>query len=250
MTPRGVLLVLGALSLLPTACSRSASRAAEPIIAQGPRAWALATTALLTIRNQGRLDMLSPSPPSASSVRETRGLLHDWWGIDSRADLLRTLEYLDHEGHRGQFQKMALSLLSMTEAEYQARLTATADHPEIAARMKLAREHYQKHRRNSFAAWDYCRYVMLCRWGYTVGFLTSDQAWQRIMPAARTIQTGFRSWSEMGEDYLVGRQFWSSEESERTGQIYRDIEARLLEDPGSVWNRLPWDTRLGTGMSP
>lgn len=248
LIPKLMVFVFGAVILLPVATdarTRAAPRAAEPAITGGPRAWALATTALLTIRNGDRLDMLSPNGRSDSSVAQIRGILHDWWKVDSRSDLLRTLEWLDREGHRAEFQRLGQSLLSMTSAQYEESLSAARNRPDRVRDMKLAREHYRKYRRNSLVAWDYCRYIMLCRWGYMVGFLTEGQAWGRIMPAARAIQSGFRSWAELGEDYLVGREFWSREETDRTGRIYRDIETRLVKEPRSAWNRLPWRMKLG-----
>jgi hypothetical protein len=96
---------------------------------------------------------------------------------------------------------------------------------------------YRRCRRSSLVGWDYCRYIMLCRWGYMVGFLTEDEVWRRIMPAARTLQGGFGSWAELGQDYLVGREFWSREETARTGQMYRDIEKWLVRDPRSPWKQ-------------
>jgi hypothetical protein len=220
-------------------------RATEPVITTGPRAWALATTALLTYRNGQRLDMLSSGARSDSNVAEVRQILHDWWGIDDRADLLRVLEHLDREGHRATFQRHGQSLLGMPVGRYRMALLAARDQPEVARRMKLCREYYPRYRLNSLVGWDYCRYIMLCRWGYTLGFLTEEEAWARIMPAARKIQHGFGSWVEVGQDYLVGREFWSQEETERTGQIYRDIQAWLVREPRSPWNQLSWRMELG-----
>src|SRR5262245_20458401 len=37
-------------------------------------------------------------------------------------------------------------------------------------------------------AWDLVRYINLCRWGYAVHFFTEDEAWDRIMPVARSLQ--------------------------------------------------------------
>jgi uncharacterized protein DUF1266 len=248
LNPRVMLLVFGAVILLPALADarlQSTQRTADTVITGGPKAWALATTALLTIRNNGRLDMLSPDARSDSSVAQTRGLLRDWWQVGSRADLLRTLDWLDREGHRVEFQRMGQSLAAMTDAKYQASLSSARKNPEMVGRMQLAREHYRKYHGNSLVAWDYCRYIMLCRWGYLVGFLTEDQAWRRIMPKARAIQGGFRSWAELGEDYLVGREYWSRDEANRTGRIYRDIDTRLMKDPQSAWNQLPWRMELG-----
>ena len=99
----------------------------------------------------------------------------------------------------------------MTDAEFRA---FSARNPADTARlMKLCREHYRKRGRNSLVGWDYCRYIMLCRCGYQVGFLSEDEAWGRILPMARAIQAAFPSWSELGEDYLVGREFWSIAET-------------------------------------
>ena len=64
---------------------------------------------------------------------------------------------------------------------------------EVEAKGDL--QHYRKRRRNSLVGWDYCRYIMLCRCGYQVGFLSEDEAWGRIMPMARAIQAAFPSWS-------------------------------------------------------
>src|SRR5262245_30225126 len=211
-----MVLATAVVALLPVAIgarTQPASQNGDAIITRGPRAWALATTALLAYRNRERLDMLPPSLRNPANVKQTREILHDWWGIDSRLGLLRELESLDHVGHRAEFHKVARSLLSMPDAQYQALLR---NHPE-RARIRLTREHFERYRGSSLIAWDYCRYIMLCRWGYLVGFLTEDEAWGRIMPAARTIQHGFRSWAEVGDDYLAGRQFWSREEMDRTG---------------------------------
>lgn len=217
---------------------------AEPVITAGPRAWALATTALLTFHNGDRVDMLSPSERSDSSLVQTRRILHDWWGVDNRADLLQSLEFLDRGGHRGEFQRMGLSLRSMTGAQFRALLSSERKRPDRVRALKLTREHYGKYGSHSLVAWDYGRYIMLCRWGYLVGFFSEGEAWSRILPAARTIQKEFHSWAEFGEDYLVGREFWSAEEMAATGQNYRDIERWLLRAPRSPWRRLSWGTKL------
>src|SRR5262245_56435305 len=82
----------------------SPSTAPEPVITTGPRAWALATTALLTHANGARHDVLPPAGRADSSTTGTRRLLHDWWGVDTRGDLLETLDRLDGGGgHRAVF---------------------------------------------------------------------------------------------------------------------------------------------------
>jgi hypothetical protein len=239
--PRSVLAVFVVVTLA-GARTQPAPSAREPIITRGPRAWALATTALLAYYNRDRIDMLSPNVRNDSNVAETRSILHDWWGIDNRSDLLQSLKFLERGGHRLEFQRLGRSLTAMTDARFKASLSAERSRPYRVRRMKLTREHFQECHDNSLIAWDYSRYIMLSRWGYMVGFLTEEEAWHRIVPAARTIQSSFRSWTELGEDYLVGREFWSREEMDRNGRIAilrsgsgRSRGARGTDCPGK-WN--------------
>jgi Protein of unknown function (DUF1266) len=48
---------------------------------------------------------------------------------------------------------------------------------------------------------------MLC------GYLAEDEAWEKIMPAAAKLHATFSSWKELGENYLIGREFWSYEQT-------------------------------------
>jgi hypothetical protein len=90
------------------------------------------------------------------------------------------------------------------------------------------------------------RYIALCRWGYLVGYLSEAEAWGLIMPAAQRLQRTFVSWDELGENYLIGRQFWSPDENRQNGHLHRETLRRLLGSPDSPWKRYPWNTRLVT----
>jgi len=234
---------LMALGSLPSG-ARSAPVQEGPAVTAGPRAWALATTAHLTYHNNSRIDRLSPDAPSDSSVAVARVMLRDWWRVHSRADLMERFDWLEREGHRKEFQRGGQTLLSMPNDQYRRALASERGDPARVRMMKIAREHFRKHRRNCLIAWDYGRYVMLCRLGYQAGYLREDEAWQRIMPAAVKIQRGFHSWQEFSEDYLIGREYWSAEAMQRDGKFYGELERWLLRDRGSPWKRLPWSMAL------
>ena len=95
----------------------------------------------------------------------------------------------------------------------------------------------------SIVGWDFTRYISVCRWGYAAGYFTEPEAWARIIPAARIIRHTFTSWRELGENYMIGRHYWSPEQN---GHLYRRALERLLTDPASPWNRLPWDVDFGS----
>ena len=73
----------------------------------------------------------------------------------------------------------------------------------------MAKEYYKKLGEKSLLGWDYGRYICLCRWGYLVGWLNEQEAWEKIMPAAELLQKSFSSWEDLGRNYLIGRLFWS-----------------------------------------
>ena len=232
------LVMLGAMAASPASPTRR-----ETVIAGGPRAWALATTAHLTYNNGWRIDMLAPKYRSKSAVAETRQILQDWWRIGNRQDLLQKLDWLAREGHRADFQLKTKPLVAMSDAEFH---DFSGRHPADTRRlMKRCRDHLRKRGPNSLVAWDYCRYIVLCRCGYQIGYLSEDEAWDRIMPMARAIQAAFPSWAELGEDYLLGREFWSMAETQKSGKYYRDLEAWLVREPASPWNQLAWGMDLG-----
>jgi hypothetical protein len=92
-------------------------------------------------------------------------------------------------------------------------------------------------------AWNLCRYIFLARTGYTAGYLSSDEAWQKIPPIAQRIQRSYHSWEELEGDYLAWREkgHWVG------APAFRSIYKLMLckDDPNSPWNISPWDTPLG-----
>src|SRR5947208_742465 len=128
----------------------------EPPPSDSQKQWALATTAIRTSQNGDRHDILGGQEKTAASVLSAKELLHGWWSVDSREDLFRALDSLAREGHRARFEKDAAA-------------------------------HYPKLGKKSLLGWDYARYIALCRWGFLVGYLSEQEAWDKIMPVARLL---------------------------------------------------------------
>ena len=172
--------------------------------------WALATAALLVQYNGDSHELLG-SRPSSDHTWAQNGL-RNWWGITSREEAMATLDWLEKTGHRERFQ-----------AEDRSRQR-------------------QQQPPTPYLAWDYCRLVWVAGVSYVAGYLTEEEAWQRIVPAARAIQVNYSSWREMGEDYLRGRQRWNGRRDPQFDQIFQ-----LLTNPddrNSPWNKNKWNTDL------
>lgn len=100
----------------------------------------------------------------------------------------------------------------------------------------MVQRYHERLGKKSLLGWDYSRYISLCRWRYPVGYLSREEAWDHIMPVARTLQNTFDSWQQLGENYLIGREFWSLEETRKNGHLYAAAYQKLLNDQGGPWN--------------
>ena len=211
---------------------------------RSPKTWALATTALLTERNQERHDLLGGMERTDANVSAKQQLLREWWGVTDKASLLATLRWIDGEGHRERFENVARYVATLSPEELGKVRDTLKDNAQARQELEVVLAHHAKLGEKSLLGWDYSRYVTLCRWGYLVGYLTEDEAWDLIMPGARKLQTTFDSWKDLGENYLIGREFWSQAETERNGLLYQQVYQRLLDDPASPWNQCAWDLNL------
>lgn len=219
--------------------------ASEQYVAPTPeqQRWALATCAVLTQANGERHDTLAGCDQTPDNVEIAGQVLSGSWGITNREELLATLTSLENGGHRRDFDALTSIVASSTPEDLDALRKRVSNDPVAASQLELAVARGGELSGKSIAGWDYGRYVFLCRRGYLCGYLTEEEAWSRIMPVARALQATFSSWQELGENYLVGRQYWQGERAIIPDQ-FADARDALLTDPASPWLTLPWDLDL------
>ncbi len=225
----------------PVAPKAQAIKSGAPTLSQ---AWGLAASALLTERNRKRHDTLAGVQVTEEFARKERRLLERWWDAPDRAGLLQALAWIDAGGHRHRFAALGEKVADLSPERFEALLASPGRGSQEVQSLSIARKHFRQLGSKGLVGWDYARYVSLCRWGYAVGYLSEDEAWEGIMHAAGILRKTFRSWQELGENYLIGRQFWSLEETSRNGAAYEAAFQKLLSDPASPWNRIPWDLDL------
>lgn len=223
--------------------------AADVAWAGGPtaeqRAWALAAAALLTEANGDRHDVLAGQELTPGNVEAVKRLLRDWWGVTDRRSLLGSLKSLEGRGHRAEFARMGAWLTALTPVRRWLLDLQRRHDFRLNQKVGVVELHYGRLGAKGITGWDFTRFLSLCRWGYAAGYFTEEEAWARMMPAARTLRATFTSWRELGENYLIGRQFWDPEEQVQSGSLYRQAFDRLLADPASPWNRIPWAVDFG-----
>lgn len=209
--------------------------------------WALATCAVLTKYNGDRFNILGGSKRTPQRIKLVQEMLASWWGIRNREDLFKTLKWLEDGGHRKEFDGISKFLNSGPESEMEKVKQIVASYPKMSNKLQIVLKYHNELGSKSIAAWDFVRYISLCGWGYIAGYITKDEAWRRIMPAAELLQRTFNSWSDLGENYLIGREFWSQQQTIQRGQRMRECYQKLLSDPASPWVTIPWSISLVPG---
>jgi uncharacterized protein DUF1266 len=187
---------------------------------QAQKEWALATSGVLNELDHRRHDVLGER--TAAGIGEDQRILINYWGVRSRDDLLDRIESLYQD------RKTKLEA-GPVEREGRYRIHAYGD-----PKTKLD------------AGWDYPRAIMLARWGYTVGYLTEDEAWKFIWPLAQRLQRTFSSWQELGAAYLTARQAWYASEA-RDRRFAEYAYMTLVTTSSSPWRKYPWNLDLGNG---
>ncbi len=221
---------------------------AETVITTLPHGWSLAAAALPTETSGRSHELLGEADRSPEATRAARQELEANWKVKSRGELLKMFEFIDAGGHRKGFDALIRQLTGFSETDLdqmfaRAELDPATDHRALA-QLKVARRYSRKLRGRGLFGWEYTNYISICRLGYRAEYLTPTEAWAKIVPAARRIQQRFDSWAELGENYIVGREYWDGDAPQSYAEL-REAYRRLLNSPQSPWSRFDWKADLG-----
>ncbi len=165
------------------------------------RTHALAFSGILDSQNgylHSTLDV-TLDPAEAKGVPQAiRRTLGESWEVGSREELIALLTKIEtgENGHRQNYWAIRRELLTVRMENYLQVMRAVPLEKE-AAQVFVVATHLGPLRGKTLpiTAWDFGRYIFLCRMGYIVGWLTEEEAWSRIIPAARFLQASYGSWS-------------------------------------------------------
>jgi hypothetical protein len=236
----GGLLKLVLVLFLSSCISLGENEVPQPLTPQ--QAWALALSGVMTEVNDDWHDALSFNKMNRTHKRRYKQILRESWNIHNRYELLMTLEATEYDGHA-----QSLAAVKKEIGENPDALTAGrfGGFRSGGRYLRYVAANWNIYRDRTILAWDWGRCVSLCRWGYGSGYLSEEEAWEKIMYYARKIQPLYTSWEDYGFDYFMGRVFWASgfgeekEYFEVTKVIYDDLTSY-----GGYWKSLEWDISL------
>jgi hypothetical protein len=211
--------------------------------------WAIALTGIMTERNKSNYNTLNSSELNERNKNIWLETLRRDWGINNREELLQMLDKMENNGHAAALKNTQQIIAETMEENGSFYIIAIYNKYQLDSKqynyLKFTVLNWNIFSNRSILAWDLGRNIALCRWGYDVGFLTEEEAWEKIMYYAKTIQPLYKSWEEYGYDYYMGRVFWASGFGEdmayllQTYQIYQ----KLIGESGYWYNR-EWNIGL------
>ncbi|MBU6452178.1 MAG: DUF1266 domain-containing protein [Cyanobacteria bacterium REEB67] len=206
--------------------------------------WALATTASLFNANGTGCESLAGGVPNEELANNCQKLLGEWWGVHSRNDLLDILARLGGptgmHNQRWQAMRQAHGVYDKLK-NFRSAWDKTEDFDRA---LEVLQDHGDEFGDRGLLAWDYARYMNLCREGYRAKYFSEAETWELMAPMAAKIQSLFSSWKQFEDGYLVGREFWCASIYNKDKWRYLRNVYRLYNDPNSPFQTVPWNTKL------
>jgi len=192
--------------------------------------WFNATYAILTYANGQDYNLFGGAEPSTIMEMQYQSLLDGSWDVTDRASADETLDWILTEGHRDDFM-ITGELLSQIveecgEEELENYLMQEFDESQEEAQLDVATyEMYKEYGETAIDGWDYCRALSLLSFYYMAGYYTKEEALDKSLEIAETVQPLFGSWDELIDSYLRGYEYWAEEDSSERREIYEELLA-------------------------
>lgn len=170
-------------------------------------AWAVPMGMILGYYNSG-----DPSKfgfgRSAEHAQEFREVLGNRsWGIESREDLIGTIQRMTVYGHNITFLQEASFAMGLSDKEM---ADLVADSNDMGKYMwPYVKALGEKWGERGIITWDLFRMASLAQMGYTAGYLTYEEALTLIQPSAEILSANFSTWDEAYQNYMDGYAWWS-----------------------------------------
>ncbi|WNY27463.1 DUF1266 domain-containing protein [Methanolapillus ohkumae] len=245
---------MNAWIVLPDKDPKSEFLFAEDFSLREAQYWALACAAPISLRDGFYLDSLQVK----GGEERARADLSMFWQVESRKELIQTLDSLWYEGQHLNYDLVLESVLNLPWPEWKSEiekftqenedgentftLIPHLESMETAFYILKQEKIIQTETVPSVLAWDLGCFIHVCRLGFAAGFIREEEAWDSIMPAALILQEEFESWEDLSVSYLTGAIIWNN--SYREQEAVLKNHTLLTQRPESPFLTLPWGLEL------
>lgn len=194
--------------------------------------WINASYAILTELNGWDYTMFPGVKTTELNKQIQIASLEQWWDVTDRQSADETLEWALSEGHRTGFVEDAIYLEDMGFGEVPAdeRIAWEMEYygldEDDAWFFAQTYGFYEEYGEHAIDGWDYCRALNLLSFYYIAGYYTKEEALDKSLEIARTVQPMFDSWDDLVDSYLRGYEYWAEESSDERREVYEDLKSR------------------------
>lgn len=203
--------------------------------------WSSALAGILVQINGLDHYRLEMEPKTALAVSMHKDTLDYWWGVTNRDELLETLFWVANIGHSQIFDQYVFLAKQYPDLTPQEKIDLSPTIPLVVEDMSYVDEVIAEVDDNSLYAWDWGRFVYLCRAAYAAGFLERNEAIALIETAGQFISRRFDSWEEFGNNYLIGRLFWGGTSQRPYLKLETERSLKSLQAPNGAWSKIEWE---------
>ncbi len=216
----------------------------EPLPAdhKGMRRFEVLLTGIISTLNGHSLDGLEVGPRDVRNREMVEAILEDW-NVGGRNDLISVLEHLIQSGSTADYATNLRLIYGGGSAQDLLRDDMERDEIIMSNSRYLFTEMYTGlYDQTMLRGWDLGRAANVTRWGYYMGYITEDEAWEYLDQIADGCMEAFDSWTSFAQSYLFGSMFWNcpwgpEDCHEKARYLMLAIEHLLTK---GAWKDFPW----------
>ena len=194
--------------------------------------WFNASYAILTEINGGDYNRFAGTPANDDSMAVNKQSLEEWWSVTDRASADETLDWILTEGHRTGFADNMKSLeeSGIGQVSAEERVSYILENFDVSQEEAQGYADnyavYEQYGEHALDGWDYCRAMNLMSFYYLAGYYTEEEALNKSLEIAQTMQPLFESWDALIESYMLGYEYWAEESSSERRAVYEELKTR------------------------
>ena len=214
-----------------------------PVDDAGMRRFKILLTGIISTLNDHLTDGLDVEPRDQDNMDMVRSILEQYWGVEDRDGLIDTLRYLMTGGHAKDYME-ALEVISASGSAADLH-TEDMDEDDIAvcdSRFEFTKAYAGQIGPMMLRGWDLGRAANVTRWGYFVGYISEQEAWDILDQIADGCLSAFDSWTSYAQSYIFGSMYWKCPFGpeacyENAAGLMFAVEYLLTEGP---WKDFAW----------
>lgn len=202
--------------------------------------WFNASYAILTQANRCDYNQFGGMAETEQNAKMVQEMLEESWDVTDRDSADETLDWILTEGHRAGFTADGKTLeeYGLADKSRDERVSLLMDSigdltSEDAGLYADWYEMYEQYGEHAIDAWDYCRALNLMSFYYIAGYYTKEEALDKSLEIAKTLQPLYESWDDLEDSYLRGYEYWAEESSDDRREIYDSLKEKT-DNPYAV----------------